>query len=194
MTDALDHERLSVYRKILDFVTIAERLGTQWSARHAVKDHLTRASDSMAINLAEAVALLAATYTVRGSPRSNAFHHEQLDVYQAALGFIRWFDAVAVSRSITAKTFRRIDELATSIVLNIAEGNGRFAVMDHGRFLKIAEIGAIRASAHLDLAAQRAILPPSAIVEGKTLLRRIVEMLIPLARYCQEESLGETQE
>ena len=48
------HEKLAVYQKSLVFVGLAESLVSVWDKRHAVTDHLSRASESIVMNTAEA--------------------------------------------------------------------------------------------------------------------------------------------
>ncbi len=70
--------------------------------------------------------------------KAHLFHHERLDVYVVALQLVRWLSKSMVSKELPSKVFRKLDGTATSIVLNIAEGNGRFSELDHRRFLEIA--------------------------------------------------------
>ena len=58
------------------------------------------------------------------------FGHEKLRVYQEALKFIEWVEknTKKVPKTIAAK--KHLDEASTSIVLNIAEGNGRYSNKD----------------------------------------------------------------
>ena len=102
------------------------------------------------------------------------FNHEKLDVYQVSLSFIRWFTTETVTSELSARSFRQLDEAATSLVLNVAEGNGRYAELDHRRFLGIAEMSAVKAAAYLDVLTKRNRL---ALGEGKKLLGRVVAML-----------------
>jgi hypothetical protein len=44
------------------------------------------------------------------------------------------------------------------VVLNIAEGNGRYAELDHHRFLQIAQSAAVKGAVFLDLGVERAFL------------------------------------
>ena len=44
------------------------------------------------------------------------------------------------------------------MVLNIAEGNGRYAELDHHRFLQIAQSAAVKGAVFLDLGVERAFL------------------------------------
>jgi len=114
--------------------------------------------------------------TVRASPGA-LFHHESLEVYQVALKLIEWFVARLAGKDPSGRLGRQIDEGLTSIILNIAEGNGRYAELDHRRFLDVAESSAVKVAAYLDLAMQRLSLSPTECDPCKELLRRIVAML-----------------
>ena len=98
------------------------------------------------------------------TPESNKllslplFHHEQLEVYRTALGFMEWFVSQPQAKALSHRLLRQIDEAGTSVVLNIAEGNGRFAELDHHRFLQIAETASVKAAVYLDLGAARGLL------------------------------------
>ncbi len=104
------------------------------------------------------------------------FYHERLDVYQAGLSFMGWFVSLAPAQELTP-AFRPVDKAATSIVLNIAEGNGRYANLDHHRFLEIAQSSAVKAAAYVDLCVVRKLLGQTDVTSGKELLRRIGAML-----------------
>jgi len=73
--------------------------------------------------------------------------------------------------------FRQIDEVGTSVVLNIAEGNGRYSELDHLHFLHLAQTAAVKGAAYLDLAAARRVLDKSAAETGNEILREIGAML-----------------
>src|SRR5262245_33251453 len=53
----LAHEKLQVYEKALKVTAQASTLCSDWDKRHALIDHLSRASESMVVNLAEAARL-----------------------------------------------------------------------------------------------------------------------------------------
>ena len=110
-----------------------------------------------------------------GEPRP--FFHERLDVYQVALEFVGWLHLTSSSGRLPRRPFGELDTAATGIALNIAEGNGRFATMDHRRFLGYAQDAAVKAAARLDLAALSGAVEPRNAVEGKALLERVVAML-----------------
>ena len=83
--------------------------------------------------------------------------------------------AEAVSR-LSNQAFRRLDELLTSMVLNIAEGNGRFSDADQARFLGTSHESAIKLAARLDLCVTQNLLPRDKVVGWKALLQRVSVM------------------
>ena len=70
------------------------------------------------------------------------------------------------------------NEAATSILLNIAEGNGRYGELDHRRFLDLAAAAAVKVAAGLDLATRKTSWDRMICEPGKILLERIVAMLL----------------
>jgi len=116
-----------------------------------------------------------------GSPTNSdaakaVFHHERLDSYQAALQFYRWFLSGTAERVVESGITKTMDKLATSMVLNIAEGNGRFSILDQGSFLDTANSAATKLAAHLDLAVQAGMWQKQDIAQAKELLERIGAM------------------
>ena len=105
------------------------------------------------------------------------FHHEGLEVYQMALGFMEWFVSRPEAKELANRLFRQLDEAGTSVVLNIAEENGRYAELDHHRFLQIAQSAAVKGAVYLDLVVERALLAETEATAGKELLRRISAMV-----------------
>ena len=63
-------------------------------------------------------------------------------MYQVGLDFVRWFIGLPGARDLSGRLCREIDKSATSVVLNVAEGNGRYSELDHWRFLEIAAASA----------------------------------------------------
>ena len=131
-----------------------------------------------------------AQYTVAGDPESQPiyFNHERLDVYQRALEFVAWADALLTGNDLEARYANRLDRASTSIVLNIAEGNGRFEQLDHRRFIDIAHTSALQAASCLDVLVARKRLEAKSVERGKHLLLRIVSMLMGVRRYLDRES------
>ena len=62
------------------------------------------------------------------------FDHEKLNVYQLSLTFNEWVGELLSSIEAKAAAKDQLDRAATSIPLNIAEGNGKFSTRDRARF------------------------------------------------------------
>ena len=105
------------------------------------------------------------------------FLHETLHVYQAGLDLVRWMVGLPGAANLPTKSHRQIDEAATSILLNIAEGNGRYCELDHRRLLDLAAAAAVKVAAGLDLATRKTSWDRMICEPGKILLERIVAML-----------------
>jgi four helix bundle protein len=69
------------------------------------------------------------------------------------------------------------EEGVTSILLNIAEGNGRYSEVDHRRFLDLAAAAAVKVAAGLDLAKRQGSWSSLPCEPGKSLLEPILAML-----------------
>ena len=118
-----------------------------------------------------------AEYPARAAKHRPIFHHERLDAYQVALNVVKTMDFGALLESVPAKVFQEYDEPATSMVLNIAEGNGRYAVVDHRRFLGIANRSSIRLSTLLDLGMAKGLWQDTTgVLQAKGLLERVAKM------------------
>ena len=84
------------------------------------------------------------------------------------------------------RRWRKLDALSTSIVLNIAEGNGRSQASDHRNFLDMAHRSALKAALQLDLARVKMSCPPADLDEGEVMLGSIVRMLLGMREYFGE--------
>ena len=110
------------------------------------------------------------------------FDHEKLVVYQRALAFVAWAEAILESQPKTLSVRDQLDRASTSIPLNIAEGNGRFTSADWCRFFDIARGSALECAACLDVFVAKRRLRAEEIAEGRALLLEIVSMLIGLIK------------
>lgn len=107
---------------------------------------------------------------------ASGFHHEGLDVYRAALDVVRWFHVCGRSDQLSRSRFRDLDTNITSMVLNIAEGNGRFSASDQCRFVETAHRATIKVAAQLDLCEQRNQVAGDRVENARDLLVRIALM------------------
>ena len=116
------------------------------------------------------------------------FAHERLDVYQVALELVVWLDGFLGATRLGTSCATRLDKGTTSLVLNIAEGNGRFSQADQMRFLDIAHTSAMRVAACLDMLVARRQVEVDQIGEGKRILTRVVPLLLGLRRYLDQHA------
>jgi len=110
--------------------------------------------------------------------------HERLDVYRVSLDFAVWARKIAKQLN-TAPDRNARDHLiraSQSIVLNLAEGCGKFPSPERVRFLQIACGSARECGAILDLLVRSQGVTENDWKYGKTLLERIVAMLTRMAR------------
>jgi four helix bundle protein len=117
---------------------------------------------------------------------TSYFDHEKLIVYQEAIKFIAWSEEFSqtITKNVAAKD--QMDRAATSIALNIAEGNGKFSVKDRCRFFSIACGSAVECAACLDVFVARRLASDQDIKSGKERLRGIVSMLVVLMNKLSE--------
>ncbi len=150
-----DEEAETHKRRLLEIVKMLIGLRKSWEIPRITEDN-TAYGDESAKGTVETV-----------------FHYESLDVYQFSLSFYRWFLTQEISQNLTGSFERRIDMFATCILLNVAEGNGRFSVLDQSSFLDIANSAAAKAAAYLDVGVQKGIWSAQHISEPKRTLVRI---------------------
>ncbi len=108
------------------------------------------------------------------------FSHEDLDVYQASLQLVALLESMLMQFLCSADIRSKLDKFTTTIVLNIAEGSGRFTDTDQKSFYKIAYKATIQTAALVDMASTNG--DASCIEDGRKLIRRIAAMLTALSR------------
>ena len=108
------------------------------------------------------------------------FDHEKLKVYQSAIRFVTWSTDLLAEITAKAAAKDQLDRASTSVALNIAEGNGKFAIRDRCRFLEIARGSALECAACLDVLVAKRLVEESTIRPGKEQLLEVVSMLIGL--------------
>jgi len=90
---------------------------------------------------------------------NTSFDHEKLNVYQEAIKFVVWSDEILETLPKNLAVHDQLDRAATSISLNIAEGNGKYTAADRCRFFDIARGSALECAACLDvLVAKKGLL------------------------------------
>ena len=114
---------------------------------------------------------------------SMSFDHEKLDVYQLALEFLGRADEVARQlprgRGYLAEQLQRA---SLSILLNIAEGAGKFSGPDKALFYTRARGSVTECAAVLDGCRKLRLIGETVKVENKEMLERIASMLTKLIK------------
>jgi len=120
---------------------------------------------------------------------NTSFDHEKLSVYQESIKFVVWSDEILETLPKNLAVHGQFDRAATSISLNIAEGNGKYTAADRCRFFDIARGAALECAACLDVLVARKRLVEAG--PGKTMLVRIVSMLVGLIRSTSPDRVHE---
>ena len=110
------------------------------------------------------------------------FDHEKLHFYQEVIRFVTWADPLTQSLPAKLSVRDQLDRAATSIPLNIAEGNGKFTPPDRCRFFDTSRGSTLECAACLDVLFVRKLAHEEQVVLSKEKLARIVQMLIGLLR------------
>jgi four helix bundle protein len=120
------------------------------------------------------------------------FDHEKLRVYQEALAFASWAETILERAKKSSPLHDQLDRARTSILLNIAEGNGRFTSADRCRFFDMARGSVLECAACLDLLAVKNLIDQKELASGKAMLEKTISMLVGLIRSNSADRLHET--
>ncbi|RME69629.1 MAG: four helix bundle protein [Verrucomicrobia bacterium] len=124
---------------------------------------------------------------------SPHFHHEKLTAYQRAIEFVAWVEGV--NQEITGRSAAKeqLDRASTSILLNLAEGNGKRSAADRRRFFDIARGSAVECAACLDVFVAKNLITRERAREGKAILHEAVAMISGLISHFSTK-IGEDAE
>ena len=92
------------------------------------------------------------------------------------LDFYRWFASTESGRGLSSALGKSIDTLATRALLNIAEGNGRYAELSRENFLDTANAAAAKLAVCLDMGLRQSLWSTQEVDNGKNLLLRVGQM------------------
>ena len=110
-------------------------------------------------------------------------HHEDLDAYQASIEFLALASTLLGhyprGNAALADQLRRA---SLSIPLNIAEGYGKRSAAERCHHYDIARGSAHECGAVLDASKVLALVEQDTFLDGKTLLVRIVSMLVKMTQ------------
>ena len=111
------------------------------------------------------------------------FDHDKLDVYQTAIDWVSLAHDIADAPPRGSGNLAdQLQRASSSITLNIAEGAGEFSGAEKARFYRIAKRSATECAAALDVAKRRSCITHEHYTQGRSVLLRIVGMLVKLAR------------
>ena len=110
------------------------------------------------------------------------FDHEKLHVYQKATEFVSWVDTLLKKINVKNSTADQLYRASESIVLNIAEGNGKFTSKDRCRYFDISRGSAMESAGCLDVLSARKLIDDLDVKEGKLILRDTINMLMGLIK------------
>jgi four helix bundle protein len=110
------------------------------------------------------------------------FDHEKLRVYQKALSFIEFAHKILSRINYRSEIKDQLDRASISILLNIAEGNGKFSSKDRCRYFDISMGSTLESSACMDILFVKKIINENEKTFAKGILNEIVAMLIGLIK------------
>ena len=110
------------------------------------------------------------------------FSHDRLVVYQHAIEFVAWSHTLLNGVDAVGSVRTQLERAATSIPLNLAEGNVKSSPRDRRRYWEIALGSTVECAAILDVLVARALRSSADVSRGKDALERIVSMLVKLVQ------------
>lgn len=118
-------------------------------------------------------------------PVTAVFDHEKLNVYQVQLQVVAWVDQLLeeVQRKAPGKTREvrnQLDRASLSVLLNIAEGNGKRQRRTRAKSFDDARGETSESAACLDALVAKRVCGQERVREGKDLLERVYAMLTKL--------------
>ena len=116
------------------------------------------------------------------------FDHEKLNVYQKALSFIVWLEQILNVIEKKHSVYNQLDRASTSIVLNIAEGNGKYSSKDRCKYFDISRGSSLECASGIDILVIKGLLSIEKGNEGKAMLNEIVSMLVGLIKSNSDRS------
>lgn len=121
------------------------------------------------------------------------FDHEKLKIYQMALKFNEFGHKIC-SRLPKSDIRDQLDRASNSIVLNIAEGNGKYSKKDRCRYFDISFGSSLESAGCLDILFVRKLISSDELHTGKAMLKEIVSMLVGLIKSNSDRVYEENAE
>jgi four helix bundle protein len=143
------HQKLDVYHKAVAIAADLARLATDWDKRHSVVDHLSRAAESVGLNLTESVRL------------------SSVPAKECTIDY-------AVGSALECAAC--LDIAVVKELLGAERGYGQ-KLEDRSRFLNVAEAAAVKTATYLDLCQHEEGLNQTQARAGFERLEQVARML-----------------
>jgi four helix bundle protein len=115
------------------------------------------------------------------------FDFEKLEVYKKAQGFNRGIRKDILKReTMDHSTRNQLNRAAISIMLNIAEGAGRFTKPDKRNFFVIARGSVFECVAVLDLLLDESVIDETVYLDFYTMAEELSKMLYSMIRKLEQ--------
>ena len=109
---------------------------------------------------------------------SSEFDHEDLRVYQRAIGFVAWLEEVASGITSKVSASDHLARASASVPVNTAQASGKRSMNERGQFIDTAYGSSLECAACLDVLCILECLWASTAHDGKGHLSALVSMLI----------------
>lgn len=122
------------------------------------------------------------------------FDHEKLKVYQLALDFNKYAHNICSKLEPRSDIKSQLDRASNSIILNIAEGNGKYSKKDKCRYFDISIGSSFESAGCLDILQARSLITNEDLKKGKIMLKDLVSMLFGLIKSNSDRVYEDTAE
>lgn len=120
--------------------------------------------------------------------------HEKLKVYQLALEFNKFAHKINSKLDARSDIRNQLDRASNSIVLNIAEGNGKYSKKDKCRYFYISLGSSFESAGCLDILSTRNLISKEDANAGKHMIKELVSMLFGLIKSNSDRVYEENAE
>jgi len=122
----------------------------------------------------------------------SLFDHEDLRVYQTAIGFVGWMEEVSPEITSKVSACDHLARASAGVLLNIAEASGKRSMNERRQYIDTAYGSSLECAACLNVLCILECLRASTVHDGKGHLSTLVSMLIGFrkstGREVREES------
>jgi len=122
------------------------------------------------------------------------FDHEKLKVYQLSLEFNKYAHQICSKLDSRSDIRNQLDRASSSIVLNIAEGNGKYSKKDKCRYFDISLGSSFECAGCLDILSVRDLISNQEANKGKLVIKEIISMLFGLIKSNSDRLYEENAE